>query len=54
MSKKADELEFTFHYDEATDTFDVPLQCGECYVWYDGSDGGCCPLCDSDEIVGSR
>ena len=48
------EREHTFDYDEAMDMFDVPIQCGECYVWYNGTEDGNCPLCDSDEIVGNR
>ena len=48
------QIDFTFEYEEATERLDVPVQCGECYVWYDGLAYGKCPICDSDEIVGNR
>lgn len=30
--------EYTHKHDEAFDIFDMPVQCGECYAWYDNSD----------------
>lgn len=40
--------------DEAVKEFEIPVQCGECYVWYDNHKDEICPICFSDEIVGDR
>lgn len=43
-------------FEEAMDEYDVPVQCGKCYAWYDAAEAmdGTCPHCGSDEIVGDR
>jgi predicted Zn-ribbon and HTH transcriptional regulator len=34
--------------------YTLPVQCGECYNWYDAADDSQCPQCGSEEIVGDR
>jgi Zn finger protein HypA/HybF involved in hydrogenase expression len=48
--------DWTNDMEEAFEIFNAPVQCGHCYVWYSPEDQkeGCCPLCGSDEWVGSR
>ncbi|MDA3809646.1 MAG: hypothetical protein PF518_04870 [Spirochaetaceae bacterium] len=46
--------EFTEDFEEAWEIFDAPVQCGDCYVFYDPAVSGKCPLCGGDEWVGSR
>ena len=49
------DTEFTFDFEEAWNIFNPPVQCGNCYVFYDPvTQDGECPLCQSDEWVGNR
>lgn len=45
--------EFTSDGDKAWDIYDVAVQCGSCYMWYDGHKSKC-PCCGSKEMVGNR
>ncbi len=41
--------------EEAFDKLDSVVQCGDCYVYYSAVEhNGICPICNSDEWVGSR
>ncbi len=46
--------EFVYDQDKAFDLWNPPVQCGDCYVWYDPTENGVCPVCGGDEWVGSR
>lgn len=53
--KKALEERTTMDFQVAYDKFDVVINCGKCYCFYDGlQEQGICPLCGSDKWVGSR
>lgn len=52
--KKKKKPEFTYDFDTAWEIYNPPVQCGDCYVFYDPSKNDKCPICDSDEWVGSR
>ena len=56
MSKKKKKVkkEFTPDFEEAWEILDAPVQCGECYNFYDPKENDFCPVCDSDEWVGDR
>ena len=41
-------------WDEAEEAFDVPVQCAECYTFYDAVGNTECPTCGSTDIVGDR
>lgn len=49
-----EQLGYTDDMETAFGAFTAPVQCGGCYQWYDAAEGGSCPLCDSDEVVGDR
>ncbi len=51
--EKEKPLSVTDH-DEAFKLWNPPVQCGDCYVWYDPMEHDECPICDSQEWVGSR
>lgn len=53
MSKKK-KPEFVYDHDEAFKLWNPPVQCGDCYVWYDPRANSVCPICGGDEWVGSR
>jgi len=52
--KKKTKKEFTPDFEEAWKIFDVPVQCGECYTYYNPVQDPTCPQCGSEEWVGSR
>jgi rRNA maturation endonuclease Nob1 len=45
---------FTMDSEKAFEIFDCPVQCGDCYGWYDLNKSEECPVCGSTEIVGDR
>ena len=53
MSKKEKPLTVTDH-DEAFEVFESPVQCGDCYTWYEAINHDACPICGGTEWVGSR
>jgi rRNA maturation endonuclease Nob1 len=38
----------------ASQKYDVPAQCGDCYEWFDFTIHAICPNCGSLEVVGMR
>ena len=48
------EKDHTDDFEEAIDIFDIPVNCGECYCYYDAAENNLCPVCGSDEVVGDR
>ena len=52
--KKKKRVQFTTDFEYAEKHYDVPVNCGECYHWYDITENSTCPLCGSDELVGNR
>ena len=38
----------------ASREYDAPVQCGDCYQWYDAAANANCPNCGSIETVGMR
>lgn len=38
----------------ASREYDAPVQCGDCYSWYDASYHATCPNCGALETVGMR
>lgn len=56
MSRKKKKVKrITHDFEEAWEIYNPPIQCGNCYVFYDGiKEKGVCPVCGSDEWVGSR
>ena len=45
---------YTMDFEEAWKIFVSPVQCGECYCFYDPQLNNYCPCCGSDEWVGDR
>jgi rubrerythrin len=52
--KKKYTRESTDDFEYAENNFSIPVNCGECYAWYDIDNNSVCPLCGSDELVGNR
>ena len=52
--KKHKTKKFTNDFEEAWRIYNPPVQCGDCYVFYDAQKNDKCPVCGSDEWVGSR
>ena len=40
--------------EKAFDSFSSPVQCGDCYNWYDAVSDFPCPCCGGEDWVGSR
>lgn len=45
---------YTTDTDYAFNKFDSPVNCGDCYQWYDITKHEKCPCCGSHELVGDR
>lgn len=54
MSKKKKKKEWTSDFEEAWDIYSAPVQCGDCYVYYDPTAHENCPNCGGEDWVGSR
>ena len=52
---KARKLGYTLDHDIAFKVLDFVVQCGECYIFYNGlKNNGKCPCCGNEEWVGNR
>ena len=52
--KKKKIKKYTNDFEEAWKIYNPPVQCGKCYVFYDPQKEDKCPVCGSDEWVGSK
>ena len=55
MGKKKDKKQgFSEDMDVAFKLWNPPVQCGDCYIWYNVKRFKECPICGGKEWVGSR